>query len=105
MLQPLCPLRDALPRLNGIRFLPDQDPQLKAWGRGANTSAPRLEWPLSGRTFLVRDKRGQTGGGVGELFLIVLTSGLVFGFVGSLIAKNKGIVQSTGFLLGFFLVQ
>ena len=40
---------------------------------------------------------------MGELFVTVLISGLLFGFVGSLIAKNRGIVQSTGFLLGFFL--
>lgn len=40
---------------------------------------------------------------MGELFITVLISGLLFGFVGSLIAKNRGVVQSTGFLLGFFL--
>lgn len=46
---------------------------------------------------------GRIGGCVGELLLTVLISGFVFGLIGSFIAKNKGIVQSTGFLLGFFL--
>lgn len=40
---------------------------------------------------------------MGELFVTVLISGLLFGCVGSLLARNRGIVQSTGFLLGFFL--
>lgn len=40
---------------------------------------------------------------MGELYFILLISGVVFGFVGSFVAKNRGLSQSTGFLFGFFL--
>ena len=40
---------------------------------------------------------------MGELYFILLISGAVFGFVGSFVARNRGLPQSTGFLFGFFL--
>lgn len=47
---------------------------------------------------------GEIGGYcVGEIFLIWLLSGLIFGAIGVSIAKNKRVSTNTGFLLGFFL--
>lgn len=52
---------------------------------------------------LVATENLRNGGRVGELFVILMISSFVFGFAGSFIAKNKGVTQSTGFWLGFFL--
>lgn len=40
---------------------------------------------------------------MGEIFLVVFISGIIFGLIGSFIAKNKGVTQSSGFFFGFFL--
>ncbi|WP_165768790.1 hypothetical protein [Sandarakinorhabdus cyanobacteriorum] len=50
-----------------------------------------------------QSKHGKAEVGTIMLLLAILISSLTCGFIGSFIARNKGVRESTGFLFGFFL--